>query len=162
MLVRVVGLGTVNTAGTLWDFAWQAMADGCTRFALDLGACRGVDSTFMGTMVGIAQEARERGGENAWVWVLNVSDANRELLEIVGADRFLLFKSGVQMEPLETEPLIGESLSLERRVALIKRAHENLLAIDRRNEERFGEFLRYLTAELSARPDRPAVGRADG
>lgn len=148
-LFRVVGLATVHTALPLWDFVEQAMANGCRCFAFDLAECKGLDSTFMGTMVGISLDVRELAGEKGWVCALNVSEANLELLRLVGADRFLRFKSNLKMEPIETEPLTPEGFTLEKRIALVKRAHENLLAIDRRNEERFGDFLRYLAAELS-------------
>ena len=169
VIFRVVGLGSVRGAGALWEFAERSMSEGRSRFAVDLGECKGLDSTFLGMLVGLAQRAEERsgpkgtgsgpprGGDNVvdptspkgWVAVFNCSEANRELFEIVGADRYVRFRSVAEMEPIETEALEGGTQSLEERFALVRRAHENLISIDRRNEKRFGEFLRCLAAELA-------------
>jgi anti-anti-sigma regulatory factor len=149
----VVGIGSVNNAGALWDFAERSMNEGRHRFALDLSECRGLDSTFLGTLVGLSQEVGERSGAEGstegWVRVLNCSEANRELFEIVGADRYVRFRSMPEMEPIETQALPAGDRSLEERLALVRRAHENLIGIDRRNEERFSEFLKCLAAELA-------------
>lgn len=153
ILVRVLGLGSVNNAPLLGDFAVKALTEGSCRFAFDLAECRGLDSTFLGAMVGIAQEAAELAGKKGWVCVFNVSDANRELFEIVGADKYVRCGSYVAMEPIETHPLVGKPVSQEKRLEIVRRAHENLLKIDERNEARFGEFLRCLAAEM-AKTDR--------
>jgi anti-sigma B factor antagonist len=156
IIVRVVGLGSVNNAGALRDFASQSMEDGWRRFALDLSECRGLDSTFLGTVVGISQDLQERGGNvESWVCVINAADDSRELFEIVGADKYVRFKPCVVMVPLETEGLASGLMSTEKRLDLVRRAHENLISIDRRNEARFGEFLRCLAAELAKKPDEP-------
>ena len=187
VLFRVIGLGSVNNAGTLWDFAERSMIEGWHRFAIDLSECMGLDSTFLGTLVGLSQEIGERvqalegrpggapqpssdaeadtetdgetdgeaetngsgRGGKGWVTVLNCSEANRELFEIVGADRFVRFRSIAEMEPIETEPLAGEAPSLEKRLQLVRRSHQHQKVIDRRNEERFGAFLERLAAELA-------------
>ena len=86
--------------------------------------------------------------------VFNCSEANRELFEIVGADRYVRFRSVAEMEPIETEPLaparpLDKAQSLKERIEFVRRAHENLIGIDRRNEKRFGEFLKCLAAELA-------------
>ena len=158
ILVRVIGLGSVNNAGAFSDFAAQALEDGWRRIALDLSECRGLDSTFLGTVVGISQEIAEApaGGKEGWVCVVNASAANRELFEIVGADRYVRFKASVQMKPIETEPLAAGLMSTEKRLELVRRAHENLVSIDARNESRFGEFLKCLAAELAKGGDEPA------
>lgn len=154
IIVRVVGLGSVNNAGALWEFAKQSLQDGWRRFALDLTDCRGLDSTFLGTVVGISQEVDEQiSTVEGWVCVINATAASKELFEIVGADKYVRFKASVQMVPLETEPLATGLMSTEKRLELVRRAHENLISIDQRNEARFGEFLRCLAEELSKRAD---------
>jgi anti-anti-sigma factor len=148
VIVRVIGLGSVNNAVPLWDFVEQALEDGWSRFAFDLADCRGLDSTFLGTLVGLSQAAAKRARGGGWVCVFNVSPATREIFEIVGADRYVRFRPGVEMQPIETEPLAAPAVSPEKRLALVRRAHENLVSIDRRNEGRFGEFLRCLAEAL--------------
>jgi hypothetical protein len=145
----VIGLATVRYAPVVWDFAVRNMEAGFTRFAFDLAACRGLDSTFLGVLVGIAQEARDRASRGGWVCAFNVSPANRELFEIVGADRYVRFRPDIALEPVETHSLAGEEVSPAKRLEIVRRAHENLIDIDERNEARFGDFLRCLAAELT-------------
>lgn len=160
VLFKVTGLGSVNNAGLVWDFAEQAFGEGCYRFAFDLARCRGLDSTFLGMLVGIAQEAEELSGREesprgGWVCVVNASASGRELFDIVGADKFVRFSDSVPLQTnlgaIEMVPLLGGPEPLEKRLSLVRRAHENLIEIDSRNEARFGEFLRCLAAELERR-----------
>jgi anti-sigma B factor antagonist len=148
VLVRIIGLGSMNNAGILWDFALKAMEAGPCHLAFDLDECRGMDSTFMGTLVGLSQEVGERAGEDGWVCVFNVSDANRELLNIIGVDKYVRFSACMPMEPIETQPLTGGDAPANKRLELVRRAHENLVGIHKRNEARFGAFLKSLAAEM--------------
>lgn len=146
VLFRVVGLGNMRAAMGLMGFSEAMLAQGYTRFAFDLAECRGLDSTFMGAMVGLAADAAEYDG---WVTVVNASESTSELLQIVGADKFLRMRGAFSMEPIETTRLPEVHLGPQERLELVRRAHERLVEIDRRNEERFGSFLRQLTSELS-------------
>ncbi len=60
VIFRVVGLGSVANAGTLWQFAERSLGEGWRRFALDLAECTGLDSTFLGSLVGLSQEIASR------------------------------------------------------------------------------------------------------
>jgi len=148
VLVRIIGLGSMNNAGLLWDFALEAMCSGSCRLAFDLAECRGMDSTFMGTLVGLSQEIDERMDGDGWVCVFNVSDANRELLNIIGVDKYVRFRACMPMEPIETQPLLGGDATPAKRYEIVRRAHENLVSIHKRNEARFGAFLESLAAEM--------------
>jgi hypothetical protein len=53
VVIRVVGRGNMLNAPALFDFAEQQRKAGFTRFVFDLERCLGLDSTFMGVMVGI-------------------------------------------------------------------------------------------------------------
>ncbi len=138
----------MNNAPVLWDFAVKAMEAGSCRLAFDLAECRGLDSTFLGMLAGLSQEANDRAGEDGWVCAFNVSDANRELFSIIGVDKYVHFRATFPLEPIETQPLIGEDASPKRRYEIVRRAHENLVGIHKRNEARFGAFLESLAAEM--------------
>jgi len=53
VVIRVVGRGNMLNAPALSEFAEQQRKTGFTRFVFDLERCGGLDSTFMGVMVGI-------------------------------------------------------------------------------------------------------------
>ncbi|MCZ7608315.1 MAG: STAS domain-containing protein [Planctomycetota bacterium] len=50
--VRVVGLGNFNNAGPLREYCEKAFNDGVRNVIVDLAPCTGLDSTFMGTLMG--------------------------------------------------------------------------------------------------------------
>ncbi|MCX7806169.1 MAG: hypothetical protein N3A38_13410 [Planctomycetota bacterium] len=223
--IRVLGVGNLATAPALFDFAERQRADGYREFVFDLAECRGFDSSFMGTIVGIAAglraEARGTGaaypedapradeggpgagtpadassggeeprtpggnrtGENGngkpsgrtegqpadsrvqgetadgtpreprhgFVAMVNVSQECLEMLQILGADRFVRLGGKADLSGLEMTKLPDGYLSREERVRLIMKAHESLVEMDRRNEARFGAFLRQLASELGKR-----------
>jgi hypothetical protein len=141
-----VGLGNMKIAMGLMAFTTAMLKSGFSRFVFDLSRCKGLDSTFMGAMVGLAAQSEEHGGATS---VVNAGNSNLELLQIVGADKFLRLKGEYQMEDIEYERLDVASPSPERRLELVKKAHENLVDIDKRNAQRFGAFLRQLSKELA-------------
>ena len=155
VLMRVIGLGNMNISLTMVDFVKTSLTDGYTHFALDLAQCQGMDSTFMGTIVALDQRVRRAKG---WLCLLNVSEENRKLLELLGVWGLVPIRERFPIQAVETEHLeLGGDA--KRRLAHIRRAHEHLLAVDERNRERFGHFLSGLEEEMrsrSARPDKPA------
>jgi anti-anti-sigma regulatory factor len=149
VLIQVRGLGSMNVAPSVQAFCDEVMARKRTRFAFDLGPCRGMDSTFMGMLVGLSMQLNEdEADEDGWVCLFNTSSHHERELTTVGADRFVRIKSDLTMEPLEWEPLPTGRTTPEARLALIRHAHENLIQIDERNEARFGPFLESLVDEL--------------
>mgnify|MGYP001617269083 CR=1 FL=1 len=53
VVIHVVGKGNMLTAPVLADFVEQQRKFGFRRFVFDLERCKGLDSTFMGVMVGM-------------------------------------------------------------------------------------------------------------
>jgi len=62
VVFRVVGQGTMLTAPALAEFAEQQRQAGFRRFVFDLERCKGLDSTFMGTMVGLHLSLKGEAG----------------------------------------------------------------------------------------------------
>jgi hypothetical protein len=62
VVIRVVGKGNMVNAPALADFADEQRKAGFSRFVFDMERCLGLDSTFMGVMVGMhASVASESG-----------------------------------------------------------------------------------------------------
>ena len=57
--VRVVGGATFQNAGEVRDFGKKVFHRGLRNFVVDLAECTLLDSTFMGTLAGIALRLRE-------------------------------------------------------------------------------------------------------
>jgi hypothetical protein len=159
--VRVTGLGNMGNAPVLKAFIDKMIEEGFRRFVVDLGPCRGIDSTFMGTLLDVATSAREGAkparkalsesddGEPG-VLLVNVDDHCRKQLVSVGLDAFLpiagekaVLPAGLELRALETA-----DVPHQERLKLIVKAHQELVAIDQRNEAKFGAFLKDLLADL--------------
>ncbi len=151
VLLRVVGLGNMNISLTMSDFVDESLRSGFRHFAMDLARCTGMDSTFMGTLVGMSRKIREHKG---WLCMLNVSRAHHELLDMVGAVRFMSCKEDFPLVSVETERL-NPDRDPARRLTHVRKAHEHLVAIDERNHERFGRFLERLNEEMKDAPGLP-------
>jgi anti-anti-sigma regulatory factor len=70
VVIRVVGSGNMLTAPGLSEFAEEQIKAGFKRFVFDLERCRGLDSTFMGVMVGLYSSSSATFGLHAKVNVL--------------------------------------------------------------------------------------------
>ena len=65
--VGVRGLGNLGNAPVFNEFAEKMIAEGWSRFVIDLEHCRGVDSTFMGTLLGISRSCTDQAADGAVV-----------------------------------------------------------------------------------------------
>lgn len=143
--VRVHGLGNLLNAPFLNSFFEKSIEAGRADIVVDLGPCRGVDSTFMGTLLGISTKCKEDGGT---LVLLNVGSHCRKQLGGIGLDSFLTFReSGKCPREVELRKLKAREVSSNERLKLILKAHKDLVAIDERNEAKFGPFLRSILKE---------------
>ena len=82
--IRCVGKGSFLNSPALKRFGEARLAAGESLLVVDLGDCSGMDSTFMGTLAGLAGRfSRKPGG------ALHIADAdnrNRASLEDLGLD----------------------------------------------------------------------------
>ncbi len=67
VVIRVVGTGNMLVAPGLAEFAEEQRKTGFRRYVFDLERCRGLDSTFMGVMVGMCTALRTESGQHARV-----------------------------------------------------------------------------------------------
>lgn len=152
---RIFGFGNMDNCAPFQEFAAGAQRGGCREFILDFSRCDGVDSTFLGVLLGISL-ARET--EVCHVAAINVGPTVLRILSEVGIDRILDVVVGeVELPNIEMhrlEPLVGDLKRLER----ILKAHENLCRISDSNKEVFGSFVAMLRKELGR--DAPATSAA--
>ena len=147
--VRVTGLGSMHNASALDAFAEREIEEGALQFILDLTECTGVDSTFMGTLLGLSNRVRELE-VGAGIALINVDDHAKKQLSSVGVDAFVTLVEGKSKLPskLKLTELSTEPVSDRERLKLMVRAHKDLVAYDSRNEAKFGAFLSAIVAEL--------------
>ena len=150
--VRVDGKGCFLNAGAISTFASEMLARGHRRFVVDMGLCPTMDSTFMGTLAGIALKLQkaEGGEEAAELMLVQVNDRNRELLSGLGLDHLMRVESGmgdiVGGEGLEV--LASEAGDKGSRARVMLDAHEACVEANAENASKFKDVLAYLREDL--------------
>ena len=83
--VRVEGKGSFLNSGNFKQFAREMVDRGYREFVVDLHDCAMMDSTFMGTMAGLALRLKELG--QGHLRVVYCGEHSRQLLTGLGLDQ---------------------------------------------------------------------------
>lgn len=139
--VRVAGRGTFQNSTGLKEFAAEMTQRGHRDFVIDLNDCELMDSTFMGTLAGIAM----RLGSGGKLHVVHPNARCRQVLKNLGLDRVVSVDDdapvGAPGEPLRDAE--GNPPREAKRETIIE-AHENLVAADPANAVRFKDVIDFL------------------
>jgi anti-anti-sigma factor len=133
-------------APSLCTFVEAELQAGFRMFVVDLRHCRGMDSTFMGTFIGLAHKIREKGG---WFGLVNVSPENLRLLKMLGVVHLVPVHPGDFPLAEGKTTLIFPTGDLQARKSQIHSAHLLLMDADTENRNRFGSFIRALEEEMN-------------
>lgn len=143
---QVSGLANMDLANPFQKLTQLKLKESQTHFFVDLKECRGMDSTFMGVLIGIAMY--DEGEKKVEVHVLNANSHNKKLMCSLGIDQILNIVPETTPLPSELQfTEISANFSTDR-IKLIHRAHQNLVDIDPRNADQFGPFLNLIKKEL--------------
>jgi hypothetical protein len=155
--VKVEGLATMNNCPPLQEFLEDLRGRGLHDYVFDFSACRGFDSTFMGTLVSLVMPRGGEGGRAGSeprnrVILLNLTDEHRGVLGSVGVDRIVDVCSGqVPLPQVRLKRLEKRKTGAEAQLRNLVSVHERLIQLDPRNEEKFGAFVRLVKRELDRR-----------
>ncbi len=158
--VKVEGRGSFQNSAGLKEFIKQMIQRGYRDFVVDLRDCEQMDSTFMGTMAGVALRLREFGQGS--LRAVNVNERNAGLLGSLGLDQLFTVEEarpgrGAVPEgiaPLRPSPTAGS----EEEKQTVLEAHEALAEADSANATKFKDVLDYLRQELNVPGGEKAQG----
>ena len=147
--IRVEGKGSFLNSGSLKEFSRQMIDRGNREFIVDLAHCPVMDSTFMGTLTGMAIQLR--GHEAGHLSIINLNDRNRDLLCNLGLNQLFQVEgesehSSTEGEPQPLAPLSEADRTKQAQTML--EAHEALIEADPENLARFKDVLEYLRQDL--------------
>lgn len=144
--VRVEGRGTFQNSPGIKQFVKQMIQRGHRDFVVDLGRCELMDSTFMGTLAGVALRLREigQGGLRA----VNVNTRNSSLLENLGLDQLFSVEADCTSQPAPAALTEAEQVEGDQKADVLS-AHEALVEADAANAVKFRDVIDYLRQELS-------------
>jgi len=143
--LRIRGRGTFQTSAGMKEYTRRMIQRGTREFVIDLAECELMDSTFMGTLAGIALRLREIGSGS--LTVLNPNTRNLSLLENLGLDHLFSFElpEGVRAAPKQAaQQTLPAAPDAAAQHATVLSAHEALVEADPENEERFKDVLELL------------------
>ena len=145
------GKGSFLNSGNFKEFARQMVERGYREFIVDLDKCLMLDSTFMGTMAGVALRLKELG--QGHLRVVHCGQRSQELLSGLGLDQlFTIQANGAnapQCEVLKSEfgAEATEKKKNEQKQEMLA-AHEALCKAAPENIPRFKDVLDYLKQDL--------------
>ena len=151
--IRLEGKGSFLNSGSLKEFSREMIGRGHREFIVDLAHCPVMDSTFMGTLTGMAIQLREhQGGQLS---IINLNERNRDLLCNLGLNQLFIIESEPvgshaidDHKPLDPIPEVDHT----KQAQTMLEAHEALVEADPENLARFKDVLEYLRQDLQ-RPE---------
>ena len=149
--VRVEGKGSFLNSGNLKEFAQEMVTRGYREFVIDLQNCAMMDSTFMGTMAGVALRLKELG--HGHLHVVHCGNRSRDLLSGLGLDQiFSIHSNGSTAPDCESlggpAPTAAPDENKKDQAQTILEAHEALCQASPENFLRFKDVLDYLKQDL--------------
>ena len=152
--VKVEGKGNFLNSGNLKDFAREMIQRGYREFVVDLEHCVMMDSTFMGTLAGVALNLKELG--HGHLHVVHCGQRSRELLTGLGLDQiFQIHTNGTTAPECDALPstIPAEPTAQKKQQAQqMLDAHEALCEAAPENFSRFKDVLDYLKQDLQHEP----------
>ena len=148
--VKVEGKGNFLNSGNLKEFAREMVQRSYREFVVDLEHCAMMDSTFMGTMAGVALRLKELG--HGHLHVVHCGTRSRELLTGLGLDQIFQIhvngSSSPQCEILSSASTADPSAEKQQQAQQMLDAHEALCEAAPENFSRFKDVLDYLKQDL--------------
>ncbi|MGJ8642926.1 MAG: STAS domain-containing protein [Luteolibacter sp.] len=152
--IRCESKGSFLNSPAVKEFGEARIRKGEKLLVVDLQECSGMDSTFMGTLAGLASRLKENGGE---LEVADAGDKNRASLEDLGLDFLMAIEpeeavwKGVEDKArhfLKTK-VAGMSAGTELHTRHILEAHQLLSEANEANEKKFSGVVSLLEKQVS-------------
>ena len=122
---------------------------GFREFVMDLKNCPVMDSTFMGTLAGIALQLRGLG--QGCLRVINLNERNTDLLANLGLDQLFTIEScppASLPEPVQQPLDVAGPEDKVTRAKTMLEAHEFCVQANPENAAKFKDVLEYLKQDL--------------
>ncbi len=157
--VRCTSRGSFVNSPTLKALAEKYLESGGKLVVVDLELCPGVDSTFMGTLAGLARRAMAAGGS---IEVASPTPRTRAPMEGLGLDMLLPMdpafsvwsedkerRRAVLQQQFSDAEAPQEALSEIDRTRHVLEAHKVLRSMNKQNDEAFGYVCETLEDDLT-------------
>lgn len=157
--IRCSGRGSFANSPTVKSIGDEYIASGGRLIVIDMETCSGIDSTFMGTLAGLARRLMPMGGT---VQIASPSERCLCALEGLGLDALLSIEPPTApwrgkvdeiRAHLGTEPAPMVRLDAKEQTIHVLDSHLTLSELSNENEEKFRNVTDCLKEELERRKD---------
>ncbi len=163
--IRCESRGSFINSPVLKSVAEKYLASGGRLVVVDLELCPGVDSTFMGTLAGLARQADAVDGT---IEIASPTPRTRAAMEGLGLDMLVFIapdnpvwsgnvewrRAQLAQHEAESEAPRAEMTELERTRHVLD-AHNTLRAMNPRNDEAFGYVCDTLKEDIARQTREP-------
>ena len=147
VFIRIGGRASYVNCEPIRRFLAKALEAGKNKYVLDFDDCEGLDSTFLGILVGVALELRRRDDVGSMT-LLRLDHRNLETVRNLGIDRIaeVSDKNDLPADaPLEDLEDAGTSTSRKE----VYEAHKRLMALSADNARKFHDVVTFLEQRLA-------------
>jgi len=149
-------------------FGDSRIAAGEIRMVVDLAGCTGMDSTFMGTLAGMA--ARLSALDGGGLQIAEPGERNRRSLEDLGLDFLMeidppnaVWRGRVhEIRSALHEPQMPGAFGRAQRARHVLEAHQALAEINDENARDFAGVVSQLEKELAEKSAKERLAESDG
>lgn len=152
--IRCEGKGSFMNSMAVKEYGEARIADGVQRLVVDLERCVAMDSTFMGTLAGLANRLKEQGGK---LQVASADEKCQNSLEDLGLDYLMEINAvdeawaGLESRArsLLKDKVAGVKAGTVMHARHVLEAHEVLSDANDANERKFSEVVKMLEEDLA-------------
>ena len=153
--IRCEGKGSFRNSPMMKAFADERISAGEKCLVVDLDACTGMDSTFMGTLAGMASKLSAVDGGK--LQIASADERNRRSLEDLGLDFLMeidppdaIWQNKLNATRSELKPIGATAAADPRTSGLhVLEAHRKLSALNEKNEQAFSAVVSMLEKETA-------------
>lgn len=158
--IRCEGKGSFLNSPAMKEFGDRRIAAGEKCLVVDLGECSGMDSTFMGTLAGMA--ARLSAQAEGSLHIADPGPRNRRSLEDLGLDFLMeidpplaIWRGNIDKvrEGLKAPTILPSTTPIER-TKLVLEAHQELASQNEKNAQTFSQVVKTLEDDLKVKQDK--------
>lgn len=153
--IRCEGKGSFMNSPIMKSFGDERIAGGERLLVVDLSACTGMDSTFMGTLAGLA--ARLAAKDKGVLQIAEPGERNRRSLEDLGLDFLMEISPPAAVWRGKVEEIRGEltphqqagPIGQAQRTRHVLDAHKTLSGLSDKNAREFAGVVETLEEQVS-------------
>lgn len=154
IVVRVKGRGLFRNCQPLKKYTDLLIDRGYRTVVVDARLCDYMDSSFLGTLTGIAIRLKKMGrGE---IQLVNINQTVRETVQTIGLNHVFHILETKDVSQVATTPLVPEGFDKHKLAESMLEAHENLVTADQKNVERFRDVREALEKDLADDQEKTA------